>query len=70
LDQTKRQVVIQLKSLGFRIGKERYIKDLGYDVVRGLESKRGKVVPGDKLPKNTVIDLVLGDGLVKRSSTN
>ena len=37
LDQTKRQVVIQLKSLGFRIGKERYIKDLGRDVVRGLE---------------------------------
>ena len=68
LDQTKRQVVIQLKSLGFRIGKERYVKDLGYDVVRGLESKKGKVVPGDKLPKNTVIDLVLGDGLVKRDS--
>ena len=59
-------MVIQLKSLGFRIGKERYIKDLGYDVVRGLEIKSKKVVPGDKLPKNTVIDLVLGDGLVKR----
>jgi hypothetical protein len=70
LDQTKRQVVIQLKSLGFRIGKERYIKDLGLDVVRGLEIGEKAVMPGDKLPKNTVIDLVLGDGLIKRDSIN
>ena len=68
LDQTKRQVVIQLKSLGFRIGKERYIKDLGRDVVRKLEMKSKEVKPGERLPKNTVIDLVLGDGLVKRDS--
>ena len=68
LDQTKRQVVIQLKSLGFRIGKERYIKDLGKDVVRGLEIRRKPVKPGDRLPKNTVIDLVLGDGLVDRDT--
>ena len=64
LDQTKRQVVIQLKSIGFRIGKERYIKDLGRDVVRGLEIDRKKIKPGDRFPKNTVIDLVLGDGLI------
>ncbi len=70
LDQTKRQVVIQLKSLGFRIGKERYIKDLGRDVVRKLEMGGKNVKPGQKLPKNTVIDLVLGDGLVKRDSIN
>lgn len=70
LDQTKRQVVIQLKSLGLRIGKERYIKDLGRDVVRRLEIGRKEVKPGQKLPKNTVIDLVLGDGLVKRDSIN
>jgi beta-lactam-binding protein with PASTA domain len=68
LDQTKRQVVIQLKSLGFRIGKERYIKDLGRDVVRGLELKGREIQPGDRLSKNTVIDLVLGDGLIDRDS--
>jgi len=68
LDQTKRQVVIQLKSLGFRIGKERYIKDLGRDVVRRLEINRKKIEPGDKLPKNTVIDLVLGDGLINKDT--
>ena len=62
IGQTKRQVVIQLKSLGFRIGKERYIPDLGKDVVRGLERNRTKIKAGTKLPKNSVIDLVLGDG--------
>lgn len=68
LDQTKRQVVIQLKSLGFRIGKERYIKDLGRDVVRSLEINKKKIKPGDRLPKNTVIDLVLGDGLINKDT--
>ncbi len=63
LDRTKRQVVIQLRSVGFRIGKERYIPDLGKDVVRGLEVKGTTVLPGNKLAKNTVIDLVLGAGL-------
>lgn len=62
LGQTKRQVVIQLKSLGFRMGKERYIPDLGKDVVRGLEKDGKEIKPGSKLPKNSVIDLVLGDG--------
>ena len=68
LDQTKRQVVIQLKSLGLRIGKERYIKDLGRDVVRRLEIDRKQIKPGDRLPKNTVIDLVLGDGLINKDT--
>ncbi len=68
IDQTKRQVVVQLKSIGFRIGKERYIPDLGKDVVRGLEINNKEINPGDKLPKNTLIDLVLGDGFEKRDS--
>jgi beta-lactam-binding protein with PASTA domain len=67
---TKRQVVIQLKSMGFKIGKELYVKDLGLDVVRSLEVNKRKIKPGDKLPKNTSIDLILGDGLQKRDSAN
>lgn len=67
---TKRQVVLQLKSTGFKIGKKLYIKDLGLDVVRSLEVNRRKIAPGDKLPKNTTIDLILGDGLQKRDSLN
>ena len=68
LDKTKRQVVIQLKSAGFNIGGERYIPDLGKDVVRGLEINNSPVQPGVKLPKNTTIDLVLGDGLEEKDS--
>jgi len=68
LDQTKRQVVIQLKSIGFRIGKERYIPDLGKDVVRGLEYKGKEIESGEKLSKNSLIDLVLGDGFEERDS--
>lgn len=65
LGQTKRQVVVQLKSIGFIVGKSRYIPDLGKDVVRGLEVKGVKIKPGDMLQKKTVIDLVLGEGPLK-----
>ena len=68
LDQTKRQVVTQLRSVGFVIGGERYIPDLGKDVVRKLEIKGKEIKPGDRFPKNTQIDLVLGDGLEERDS--
>lgn len=61
--RTKRQASSQLQSIGFIIGEnEEYIKDLGKDVVRGLKVKGKKIKPGDKFPKNTVIDLILGDG--------
>ena len=66
LDKTKREVVTQLKSVGFRIGEERYIPDLGKDVVRGIEVSGQEIKPGVRLPKNTVIDLVLGDGLEEK----
>ncbi len=62
LDQPKRQVVTRLKSAGFRIGKERFIPDLGKNVVRMLEVNGNELIPGKSMPKNTVIDLVLGDG--------
>jgi hypothetical protein len=70
LNQTKRQVVTQLRSMGFRIGKELYIRDLGLDVVRSMEYRNKEIQPGDRLPKNTSIDLIMGDGLTKRDSLN
>lgn len=68
--QPKRQVVTQLRSIGFRIGKNLYIRDLGTDVVRSLEINNKKIKPGDRLPKNSSIDLILGDGLAERDSLN
>lgn len=70
LNQTKRQVVTQLRSIGFRIGKEYYIRDLGLDVVRSMEINNKEIQPGDRLPKNSSIDLVMGDGLAERDSLN
>jgi len=62
LNKTKRQVETHLKSIGFKIGKYQYIPDLGRDVVRKMKHKGKELEMGDMVPKNSVIDLVLGDG--------
>jgi beta-lactam-binding protein with PASTA domain len=61
----KRYIVSRLKSVGFKIGKIRYAPYKFKGVVRGYEIKGKPVEPGELLPKNTVIDLVLGDGFDK-----
>ncbi len=60
--RTKRQAMSQLQSIGFVIGEFEYVPDIGKDVVRGLKSNGKRLKPGNKLPKNSAIDLVLGDG--------
>tara|TARA_R110002124_G_scaffold233351_1_gene398545 strand:- start:6826 stop:7377 length:552 start_codon:yes stop_codon:yes gene_type:complete len=60
--RTKRQAETHLRSIGFRIGKFSYVPDIGKDVVRGIKHKGRKLKPGNKLPRNSVIDLILGDG--------
>jgi len=61
--RTKRQAISELQAIGFIVGTNyTYVKDIGKDVVRGLRHK-GKIInPNDKLPKNSIIELVLGDG--------
>ncbi len=62
LNKTKRQVETHLKSIGFQIGKYTYVPDIGKNVVRKMKFN-GKVLKvGDMVPKNSKIDLVLGDG--------
>lgn len=60
--RTRRQAMTQLQSIGFKIGEFSYVPDIGKDVVRGLKHKGKKLKPGRKLPKNSIIDLILGDG--------
>lgn len=62
LGKTKRQVVTQLTSAGFKIGNSSYIPDIGRDVVRKLQFKGEELKAGTSIPKNSIIDLVLGDG--------
>jgi beta-lactam-binding protein with PASTA domain len=61
--RTKRQAITHLLSIGFKVGENySYVPDIGKDVVRGFKHKGKKVKPGVKLPKTSVIDLILGDG--------
>ena len=61
--RSKRQAISELQAIGFIVGIEyTYVKDIGKDVVRGLRHKKKILNPNDKLPKNSIIDLVLGDG--------
>ena len=68
LGKTRRQVVTHLTSIGFRIGKSTYIPDIGRDVVRELKFKEKDLKIGDLVAKNSVIDLVLGDGKLGNDS--
>lgn len=60
--RTKRQAISQLQSIGFKIGEFSYVPDIGKDVVRGIKNNGIEIKPGKKLPKNAVLDLILGDG--------
>lgn len=61
--KTKRQALSHLKSIGFNVSTNyTYVTDIGKDVVRGLRYKGAVLNNGKKLPLNSIIDLVLGDG--------
>jgi len=61
--RTKRNVETTLRAAGFIIGdKPMYVPDPAKDYVRGLKFKGVPLEQGAKLPKKSVINLVLGDG--------
>ena len=60
--KTKRQANTHLLSIGFRVGKYTYVPDIGRDVVRGMKFNGRKIKPNTKLPKDSKIELVLGNG--------
>ncbi|UMB60487.1 PASTA domain-containing protein [Lutibacter sp. A80] len=61
--KTKRQVTSHLSSIGFKINSEPvYVSDIAKDVVRGLIFKGKTLKAGEKIPKNSIITLKLGDG--------
>lgn len=69
LGKGKRQAVSQLTSAGFKIGSSSYIPDRGRNVVRGITLDGKELKEGDMVAKNSLIDLILGDGN-ENSSTN
>ena len=63
LRKSRRNAETVLKSVGFRIGdKPTYVSDIAKDVVRGLYHNGKAIEVGTELPKNSVVNLKLGDG--------
>jgi len=61
--KTKRNISPVLIAQGFRISKNsEYVSDIALDVVRGMKFKGKSLKKGDKIPKNSLLVLVLGDG--------
>lgn len=63
IDIPRVDAAFRLESRGFKVGKVRYVPDLGKDNVLAVEINGQKVEIGDKFVKGTSFDLVLGMGL-------
>jgi beta-lactam-binding protein with PASTA domain len=59
---TIRQATQRLESSGFVIGEIEYVDDIGKDEIIEISHKGELINEGDKLLKNSVIDLTLGNG--------
>ncbi|MBZ9778332.1 PASTA domain-containing protein [Psychroflexus sp. CAK8W] len=60
--QTRRQVEPTLIALGFQIGDVIMKPDIAKGAILELRHKGETIKAGDKLPKTSTIDLVVGDG--------
>jgi beta-lactam-binding protein with PASTA domain len=61
-ERTFRQAKPTLEALGFKVGKVTYIDNIAKDLVLKMTFKGEEVNFGDKLPKTSSIDFVLGNG--------
>lgn len=61
-ERTFRQAKPTLEALGFAVGNITYIDNIGKDMVLKMTFEGKDIQPGDKLPKTSKIDLVLGNG--------
>ena len=62
--RTKKEIQQLIINSGFRLGEYEEIDDIG-TVVRGLKYKGQKLESGDKLPKMSVLDVVIGNGQLR-----
>lgn len=60
--KTQKEIEQIIVNSGFVIGTYEEIEDIG-TVVRGLKYKGQDLAKGDKLPKMSVIDIVIGNGM-------
>ena len=64
IEKTYRQAVPTLKAVGLQEGSIKYVPYLGKDMVLEMWVNGEKIKAGEKVLKNTKVDLVLGDGKV------
>lgn len=62
---TFRNAVSSLRAVGLEVGKISYRNNIGKDMVLALQFEGDEIEPGEKIPKSSKVDLVLGNG--KRS---
>ncbi|MGZ0016047.1 PASTA domain-containing protein [Yeosuana sp. AK3] len=61
-ESTYRQAKPTLESVGFMVGKITYVDNIGKDMVLKMMFKGKEIKTGDRLPKTSKIDLILGNG--------
>lgn len=60
---TRRSAESSLRAVGLEIGEITYIDNIGKNMVLQLRYDNAPIAPGDKLPKTSRVDLVLGNGV-------
>ena len=60
---TRRSAESTLRAVGLEIGEISYIDNIGKDMVLQLRYDNTPIAPGEKLPKTSRVDLVLGNGI-------
>ena len=63
---TYRNAVTSLRAVGLEVGKITYRNNIGKNMVLALLFQGDEIEPGEKIPKSSKVDLVLGNG--KRGS--
>ena len=59
---TYRNAVTSLRAVGLEVGKITYRNNIGKDMVLALRFEGYGIEPGEKIPKSSKVDLVLGNG--------
>ena len=59
---TRRSAESTLRAVGLEIGEILYQDNIGKDMVLQLRYDKAPIAPGDKLPKTSRVDIVLGNG--------
>ncbi|MEQ8217552.1 MAG: PASTA domain-containing protein [Arenibacter sp.] len=59
---TQRNASSMLKAVGLEVERVTYVDELGKDMVYNIKYKGKYIVPGDKLPKTSKIELICGNG--------